>query len=375
MGLKGKRVGVIIAVSTAISLAMLLVCNLLWDSQYTYGFGDDSVFLSSVLLRKHCTADNNGDIVPINTAYDQTLVPMEDEFGIPVGTIGITDREKLLHLFQALDKERSYDYIFCDIFFDGRFSTPADSALFALLGSMPRLVIPRTGDGPVPYGLEEKAAISDYTIFKNGDQFLKYKYLRKGGRSVPLKMYHDLCGKDIKRCWPFYCSDGRPCNNSVILPYDCLLDATYSTDGKQQLFYLGTDICSTEMPADMFKGKIVLVGDFTETDIHDTPAGPMPGIMITYNAYLTLKNGDHKVPLCIYFVLFVLFFVYSVIILARLSFKPRKQWLAFCLDWVSFTFPLSILCWLSYYFAGIFINAVFIGTIFSIFSAHLQSSV
>ena len=70
------------------------------------------------------------DVLLINVNYDKTLVPVHDEFGVPMGRTDITDREKLLQFLQAAEKNGNYKYILLDIFFEKGYSTPFDSLLF-----------------------------------------------------------------------------------------------------------------------------------------------------------------------------------------------------------------------------------------------------
>ena len=71
----------------------------------------------------------NDSILLIDVSYDKTPVKATDEYGIPIGDIQITDRQKLLELLQVLKKRTDYKYILLDVFFGEKGVTPQDSAL------------------------------------------------------------------------------------------------------------------------------------------------------------------------------------------------------------------------------------------------------
>ena len=57
------------------------------------------------------------DVLFINISYDKELVPVYDEYEMPMGNIDVTDREKLWKLLCAAERNGSYKYILLDIFF------------------------------------------------------------------------------------------------------------------------------------------------------------------------------------------------------------------------------------------------------------------
>ena len=49
------------------------------------------------------------DVLFINISYDKELVPVYDEYGMPMGNIDVTDREKLWKLLCAAERNGSYN--------------------------------------------------------------------------------------------------------------------------------------------------------------------------------------------------------------------------------------------------------------------------
>ena len=65
----------------------------------------------------------------------------------------------------------------------------------------------------------------------------------------------------------------------------------------------------------VFGEKIIVIGSFTDEDIHLTYAGDVPGCVINYNVFASLMDGRHKVPFPLILVYFILFFAMSCLLL------------------------------------------------------------
>jgi hypothetical protein len=113
----------------------------------------------------------------------------------------------------------------------------------------------------------------------------------------------------------------------------------------------------------MFSGKLIIIGDFNE-DVHKTSAGLMPGMLIVYNAYLTLRDGNHIMKFSWILLMIAGFTWISYRILTRKGFgifnvlkeKTKSGWVHFLLDSVDELFFLSLLTLVSYFFFNIQIN-------------------
>ena len=135
-----KTLGVSLLVSLAITIFSYMVSNSIHPMAGEYAaqkqIADFKKFLGVQM------GNVPDSILFINVCYDKELVPYEEE-GMPVGQAPITDRAKLLKLLTAAKEANNYRYIFMDVLFDGKYETPIDSALFATIMSMDRLVIPQ----------------------------------------------------------------------------------------------------------------------------------------------------------------------------------------------------------------------------------------
>ncbi|MDR0505368.1 MAG: CHASE2 domain-containing protein [Dysgonamonadaceae bacterium] len=314
--------------SAAHSLLLLIACYWLWNKPIT--FSDESGFIKLVnIAKKYLHSDNAvpDNILLVNVAYDRDLVDYYEN-GIPAGKIDITDRNKLFELFQYLGKDSSYKYIVCDVFFDATLKTPIDDSLFTLMGKMPRLVVPMHKDGKIfPSQLESKAAYADYKTNLIENNFLKFQYIQDEKKSIPLFMWEELTGGSFNSHCLWYSMNGKLATNSIILDFKVTMQEQYN---KKDDYYennylnLGADLLELlreVYPENYFKDKIILIGDLTEHDIHDTTVGAIPGVLINYNAFLMLIQEKVAVSGGLLFLLFVVFLITSFLIISQKKFS------------------------------------------------------
>ena len=240
------------------------------------------------------------DVLLVNVSYDKALTDYEKN-GIPVGQYAITDRKKIYDFLLIAKKANNYKYILLDIIFEKGIASIQDSMLFSLIASMERIVIPVHKDIPLQDDiLYSKAANADYTVTWKETNFARFRYRWNDIPTVPLKMYQDINGKDISGHGFIYTSGHWLCKNGVTLQLPIRLMKDMKSDGeklKVQELQLGADLLASDSIApiaDEIKDKIVVLGDLdSDSDLHDTYAGPLPGSLISLNAYYALLRGDH----------------------------------------------------------------------------------
>lgn len=313
--------------------------------------------------------DNVPDsILMVNVCYDKQLVDYSEN-GMRVGKYVITDRQKLLQLLTLAHQANNYRYIMLDVVFEQGMQTPYDSALFNLISRMPRLVVANHRDVTLQDSvLLKKAANADYTTTWEETNFTRFQFLnRRGMESLPLYMFHELTGKTIVRCGPFYSCDGSLCHGAITLQHSVRVTSPY-VDTEERLHdknyvYLGAELLDDELinpVAEQIDGKIVVVGDFLN-DRHETYMGLQPGPVICLNAYIALCLGQHYVNG--YFLTFV-FLLYALIAYLRLrGFEPNLPWLWMKILFYILSVPLILLvvAVLVYWLFGIVYN-IFIPT-------------
>lgn len=314
------------------------------------------------------------DVLFINTSADKQLVDRTDEYGIPVGNAAITDRAKLNELLNLIQAAGNYKYVLLDVFFEEGYTSDSDSSLFNTIVSMDRIVIPRHEDGTLAdSSLEEKAAFADYTTTLKEDNIAKYPLLdRKGNYSVPLKVYSDLTGRTVKRFGPLY-MDRAALSRRVIFPKMYVkIDAPKNADGEKTYLNIGSDILDQGNLVDWntaLKDKIVVIGSFTDDDLHLTYAGDIPGCVIIYNVISALMRGQHKIPLVLVLLYFLIFFAMSYLLLRSGSDTSQSWGWIWAKLFVLYSVVMTVVCIFVFMIWGQAHDILMTSTLFSIIDA------
>lgn len=319
-------------------------------------------------------------ILFVNICYDKELVDVNDEDGFLKGQIDITNRQALYDFLELLSVKSDYKYVLMDIFFEDGISSNADSALFAKISAMDRIVIPKHRDATLAGDskLEEKSSFSDYTTTLLGNDFNKYELLDGEEKSMALTMYEDITGNTIDKYGPFYFDSYSICNRTLFSKQMILFNTPYDKNGEKNYYHLTTDLLQDpEGTQALIKGKYIFVGDMELDDIHDTVQGELPGSVITANTFIALMNGKHKIPLYVIIILFTIYFIFSYsifshhsmseILVNKIEKKYPKLLSPFSvnlLSWISYSLILSGICLFFYYTLyisyDIFLTATFL---------------
>lgn len=282
------------------------------------------------LLFNDATATDD-NVLFVNVGYDKSLIECYDEFDMPLGNIAITDRRKLADFLEALEGT-NYKYIFLDVRFEkddvnrnfyvegDSTSGTVDEHLTQVIERTPRIVI------AAPHSREflndtikQKSALSEFSSTITATNFVRYPYLASdGSTSVPHTMYHELCGREIKRRGIFYFDDGHLCN---ICPFFQIKQpfVEYDEDNVRQYLNLGADILDLGLDVKEYaEGKVVVIGDFVN-DVHDTYVGPQPGSYLSYLAYKSLCDGNHLVKWWSHLLMGILYILIAVFAFSKRS--------------------------------------------------------
>jgi len=302
------------------SIALAIATYIVWNQPYDWT--DGGSFLTKFHLVKNIVAETDTvskDLALINTSYDHVMIPARDEQGLECGQIDITDRKKLITLFQQLRRDNDYRYIVCDISFDSRYHTPYDHKLFSLIASTPRCIVPALTGVSLPKQLQAKSCISEYGISATNNDFLKYQYLQEGGESTALRMARDIDSIQYIKKGFFYFVDGKLCVNSHVVDIETNVVNEYKPSGEKNIIQLGTEAVPLAEAGvkGIYKDKMVLIGDFFREDIHNTVAGKTAGLMITYNAYQALRTHKNVVSWWFTLVLLVVYGLLTRLVLSR----------------------------------------------------------
>lgn len=287
------------------------------------------------------------DVLLIDATYDRENLPIyEPGIPIPIGTTPVTDRRKILDLLQKLQRTNCYRFIMLDILFAADIPpTPADSALFHTIATMPRILIPKQ-DGYLLADsiLYTKARYSEYDYSLLENNFVKYPTICNGEPSISLSMYEQLSGDSVTvRNKYFATSRGHIVDAALPLHYRHWLcpssllpsvnlygkSSTDINDGEKvstqyispRTITLG-HMCryyNDKMIATSTADKIVIIGGLTDGDIHSTYSGDLSGALINLNAYEAMSRGEHRISYIHLSLTFILFYIIWIKLQCNLS--------------------------------------------------------
>ena len=148
---------------------------------------------------------------------------------------------------------------------------------------------------------------------------------------MPLRVYHDLYGDSIRKCGWFYYSNKGLCQNTHVVKSVLKLDNedSESNNGSSVMatpYYQNLNkINDIQSLSELAKNKYVVVGNMID-DKHDTFFGKIPGSVLVFSAYWSLKNGENLVSSWIEVIFFLLFFCISLSMFSRSPIIERIPW-------------------------------------------------
>lgn len=212
-----------------------------------------SDMILSIFSSEEKPIDNN--VLLVNVCYDKELAPVYDKYGFPMGNTAITDRGKLNSLLENFRRHNNYKYILMDVFL-----TP---------------------------------------------DFEKYPLFVDKQMSIAAAMYAQNQNKEL--CWnPIFAKEnGRLIYKSIIPKFHIRPGDDYDSSGNKIIYQLGEDLLTLANDTTTFKNLIqdkwIVIGDFSESDIHQTYNGNIAGPLIIFNTFLNLLQGNHFVKLSVSF--------------------------------------------------------------------------
>ncbi len=322
----------------SLALAVLLVvCDYL-IANFTFpvlNSADDyhlTSYLNSFFIKKD-TVNPFDHVVCVNMAMEKELVDITDDFGDLMGNAAVTSRD-MLDTVVNLAREAGASGILVDIRFSDGLKAPGDSVLFADMARTEGLVVSRHREedyGKTPDAIISRTAMADYRGQK-GAGFSRYELLQDDSRSVAAEMWRHSSGHRITRFGPLYFDNGRLCYNCPFITFPMTAASGITEEGEILYPYLRSQLLNAysrdELLA-MMKGKTVMIGDF-DNDVHDTYVGSVPGPMLSYFAYDTLRRGDHLVKILPQLLLLIIYWVmiFSILSPSSITFSGKgKKWM------------------------------------------------
>ena len=176
-------------------------------------------------------------------------------------------------------------------------SSDADSALQASVRGLNKIVFPAqlSDSGTAEeLAIQVPSAIADYEMVNGG--FLKFKlFQNKTVPTLPVYMYQQISGKELKQKFGWYFQGYRPVMNSLIIDYqirthELMDEGEYPVINLSELMLLPEEVIAN----DFLKRRFIIMGDFNN-DTHETIYGSTPGTLILLNVYLSLMDGQHLI--------------------------------------------------------------------------------
>lgn len=370
--------GIKVRIYVAVCATMFMLLSTYIGDYMPHHFGNDELTMKQLHLvelaigkSKHNVPDN---ILPVNIGYDRQLTDFFDEYGIPCGVIDVTDRNKLLEFLTKI-RESQYAAIALDVFFDGDITADGDSALFACINEMPRLVVPIHSDKCINQAIHfDKFANGDYMINMTSGNFTKYKF---GGEdeipSIAARLYRFADEDSVY--FNYDLTDA-----TIILPLSIGINTSYMEDGTKVWYNLGSDlldIYSDQELSNLVKGKTIVIGDYCINDQHDSYIGSISGPGIIINALHALRMEKTKrnilsvIITSLVYILLAGGLIFNVSI-SRFFHLKQRPFLNFLLSFVGYGFLLWLLQALQFSLFSEFHDTLFVTLFLSLYSIYCQ---
>ncbi|MEZ4992971.1 MAG: CHASE2 domain-containing protein [Saprospiraceae bacterium] len=357
----------------------MLVLTFYWLS-LPYTFGDEAFLIkwTSLVKKELFGIDPKPapeEILFVDVSANKTTIPATDLFGpSDYNRRVITDRQQISDLLEVMVPFRSdLRLVLLDILFQD--STVYDSLLNARLTALDDKVL---GVSHLENGTELIRPIVHLpyalaTYRASDDLFLKYPLeMQDSLETIPLVLLEKLNSYQHEKWAGLHWINGRLSFPAPLVDFKIRNSDFRIGSGMEEsnytVFDLGTimktrELMGEEGMREYFQDRIVLVGDFN-TDVHRTPFDQMAGILLIYNAYLTLLDGGGSIT--IYWMLFLVigFTLLSYRIFSELKVN-KPQWLSkvfqskmgnFIFNSLDEALLLTMLTIFSYFLFGIHIN-------------------
>lgn len=357
----------------------MLLLTFYWLSM-PYTFGDETFLIKwTSLVKKELFGFDQKpspqEVLLVDVSASKTTIESEDLFGkSKYNRRIITDRQQISDfLAMLIPYKDELQLVLVDILFED--ATPYDSLLTTQFDTLGQKILGishlENGDSLVQPIFDIPTALATYR--SSNDLFLKYPLKMKDTlKTVPLVLLEKLEGVEYKKWAGLNWIDGKLSLPSPLVDFKIRNTDLEMGSGQQDstftVYDLGTlfglrDILGEAAMLDFFKNRVILVGDYVN-DIHDTPFEKMAGILILYNAYLTLAEGGNWVTIW-----WMLFLVLGYTLMSYRVFTNQKvgksAWLAqifqsnlgqFILNALDEALILAIITIISYFLFNIHIN-------------------
>jgi hypothetical protein len=333
-----------------INSIILLIITITWIN-HSYFLTDDEEFMikNTTIIKNivfHAQEKPSPDsFLFINIAWEKQLIDEKSKAGQIIGKRPITDRTRIAKFLEYVNKNPEHKFIVLDVWFKDSSTYKSDSILQDQLAKTRNILVPYHKNDSDDLQkdttiFQVPIALSDYEKDDMDNNFIKFRLVQGNNfKTTPLVLYEKLHKKNFITDGFWYKMNEHLSLNSFILDLrisaydleerDLAKDAVGTNYNKIQM----ADLLDLHLPVgdslpeealntlneefkanmvkEMIKNKIVVIGDFEDSDIHETIYGPTPGPLILLNVYIALTEGDNLISYTFILFLFAGYFIVS----------------------------------------------------------------
>ncbi|PWJ42492.1 CHASE2 domain-containing protein [Sediminitomix flava] len=304
--------------------ALIMIGGLIFYFSLPYSMADEITLVEITSAIKHALfgieeKPPRDRYAFVNVSWEKELIDKLDSNDFKIGQMDITNRKSLGKLVKAVNDNPGHEYMLIDVrFYD---PAPTDSLLSAELKKAEKLVVSyhKGADDKPHYPIFEcNVGLSDMEsqVRSNIDDIiLKYNIIQNDSlKTTPLVIYEGIHKKGYQSGLVFGNLDGNMVLNTFVMDY-LIWDYDLFQAKAYNYYQLGELLMLEEFSpgtiAEYFEDRIVIVGDFEDTDMHKTSKGEMHGPLILLNAFLALERGYNVISWGFLIFLFASFFIIS----------------------------------------------------------------
>ena len=316
------------------SVFMLLLTLLWMNSPLVY---EDEYFLVRILtLAKKVILNSESKPDPekflfINVAYNKELIPHYGEAGEELGDEIITDRNVLANILKNVNEcNQNPKMVVLDVVLESPSQNDSILEYYAQKLGNKFIVSANENEGKViapiidvPYGLASYTTVQEGLLGVTSDAFFKYQPLKDTDtKNISVKVFENVYKTKIESGLLWNKENGDFLFKSFIIDqpiryYDLFLAPQ---EKRYPMLYANDfNVLPKEIIQELIKNRLVYVGDFELSDMHETIYGQTPGSLILANQLIALEREEHKIPF-----LWLIFMVFSFGVLTYEAFWQKN---------------------------------------------------
>lgn len=317
-------------------------------------------------------------VVFIDVSYDLDLIPSDKYTGAKQV---VSNRSQLASLLSIINKHPDeYKYVLCDILLSD--STSTDDSLKIQLSMTRRIITSAYIDEEnkvivqpvfdIPSGIVNYNALDQSVFYK-----LPIMY-QDSLKSLPVKLFEAVSNTRYRHKWGITTVDGWWSFNYILPEYYYRERDLQYSGAHPNAFYLGELLLLKDDCFEVLKNKYIIIANYAE-DNHNTYLGKMPGALILWDCFLTLKYSSTRISIGWMIMLYVIYWVASLIIFCYpgrttevIDRLPKELLKKVLLKYISAFTLCIIIDYLSMFLFGTFISIFYMATYLTVCALAIE---